>query len=145
LQTAVGDRYVIEAMVKGGYNLGGEQSGHLIFLDYNTTGDGMLAGLQLVDCMLQSFEKLSVLKQKMVKFPQVLLNVPVGDKHKLDNNLKVKATVKEVEDQLADQGRVLVRPSGTESLIRVMAEGSEILLLESYVRTIADVIKIELA
>jgi phosphoglucosamine mutase len=144
LQTAVGDRYVIEAMLKGGYNLGGEQSGHLIFLDYNTTGDGMLAGLQLVDCILQSFEKLSVLKQKMIKFPQVLLNVPVGDKHKLDSNLKVKAAVKAVEDQLADQGRVLVRPSGTESLIRVMAEGSEISLLEDYVRTIADVIKIEL-
>jgi phosphoglucosamine mutase len=145
LQTTVGDRYVIEAMLKGGYNLGGEQSGHLIFLDYNTTGDGMLAGLQLVDHMLQTCEKLSVLKQKMNKFPQVLMNVPVGDKHKLNGNVKVNAAVKAVEDQLAEHGRVLVRPSGTESLIRVMAEGSEISLLEGYVKSIADVITVELA
>jgi phosphoglucosamine mutase len=145
LQTTVGDRYVIEAMLKGGYNLGGEQSGHLIFLDYNTTGDGMLAGLQLADHMLQNCEKLSVLKQKMSKFPQVLVNVPVGDKHKLGGNVKVKAAVKAIEEQLAEHGRVLVRPSGTESLIRVMAEGSEISLLEGYVKRIADVITIELA
>jgi phosphoglucosamine mutase len=86
-----------------------------------------------------------VLKQKMSKFPQVLVNVPVGDKHKLGGNVKVKAAVKAIEDQLAEHGRVLVRPSGTESLIRVMAEGSEISLLEGYVKRIADVITIELA
>jgi phosphoglucosamine mutase len=145
LETAVGDRYVIEAMLKGGFNLGGEQSGHLIFLDYNTTGDGMLAGLQLVDHMAQTSEKLSVLKQKMSKFPQILMNVPVGDKHKLSGNVKVEAAVKAVEDQLAEHGRVLVRPSGTESLIHVMAEGREISLLEGYVKTIAAVITVELA
>jgi phosphoglucosamine mutase len=144
-QTAVGDRYVIAEMAKGDYNLGGEQSGHIIFLDHNTTGDGLLAALQLVDTMLQSGQKLSELKQKMSKYPQVLMNVQVGDKNKLKGNAVVEAAVRKVETQLAEQGRVLVRPSGTESLIRVMAEGSEIKELQDYVKTIAEVITKELA
>jgi phosphoglucosamine mutase len=144
-QTAVGDRYVLEEMRKRGYNLGGEQSGHVIFLDYNTTGDGMLAGLQLVDAIIQSGRKLSELKQIMRKFPQILVNVQVGDKSKLNGNTLVQAAVRQAEVQLADNGRVLVRPSGTESLIRVMAEGAQIKELEIYVNHIVDIIQQELA
>jgi phosphoglucosamine mutase len=144
-QTAVGDRYVMEEMRKGGYNLGGEQSGHLIFLDYNTTGDGILSGLQLVHTMIQTGQSLSELKRKMRKFPQVLVNIKVGDKGKLKGNGAVDAAIRQVEEQLADNGRVLVRPSGTESLIRVMAEGPEIADLEIYVKQITDVIQKELA
>lgn len=139
-RTGVGDRYVMEEMRKGGYNLGGEQSGHVIFLDYNTTGDGILSGIQLVDTIIQSGKKLSELKLKMSKFPQVLVNVRVGDKSKLNGNAAVDAAVRQVEEKLAEDGRVLVRPSGTESLIRVMAEGPEIKKLEIYVKQIADVI-----
>jgi len=139
-KTGVGDRYVMEEMRKGGFNLGGEQSGHLIFLDYITTGDGILSGIQLVDTIIQSGKKLSELKLKMRKFPQVLVNVRVGDKSKLNGNSAVEAAIQEVEEKLADNGRVLVRPSGTESLIRVMAEGPEITELEAYVKQIADVI-----
>jgi phosphoglucosamine mutase len=139
-KTGVGDRYVMEEMRRGGFNLGGEQSGHVIFLDHNTTGDGILSGLQLVDTILQSGKKLSELKLKMRKFPQVLVNVRVGDKSKLNGNEVVEAAIRQVEEKLADNGRVLVRPSGTESLIRVMAEGPEIKELEVYVKQIADVI-----
>jgi phosphoglucosamine mutase len=144
-QTGVGDRYVMEEMRKGGYNLGGEQSGHVIFLDYNTTGDGILSGLQLVDTMIQTGQKLSELKLKMRKFPQVLVNIRVGDKSKLIGNIEVELAIRQVENQLAENGRVLVRPSGTESLIRVMAEGPEIKELEIYVKQIADVIIAQLA
>jgi len=139
-KTGVGDRYVMEEMRKGGFNLGGEQSGHVIFLDYNTTGDGILSGMQLVDTILQSGKKLSELKLKMRKFPQVLVNIRVGDKSKLNGNVEIEAAIRLVEEKLADNGRVLVRPSGTESLIRVMAEGPEIRELEEYVKQIADVI-----
>jgi len=144
-QTIVGDRYVMEAMRKGGFNLGGEQSGHVIFLDHNTTGDGVLSGLQLVDIMIQSGQKLSELRLKMRQFPQVLVNVRVGDKSKLKNNLQVEATIRRIEAILANNGRVLVRPSGTESLIRVMAEGPNIAELEVHVQSIAEVIQRELA
>jgi phosphoglucosamine mutase len=144
-KTSVGDRYVMEEMRRGGFNLGGEQSGHVIFLDHNTTGDGILSGLQLVDTIIQSGKKLSELKLKMRKFPQVLVNVRVGDKIKLNGNEVVEAAIREVEEKLAENGRVLVRPSGTESLIRVMAEGPEIKELEVYVKQIADVIVEQLA
>lgn len=144
-KTAVGDRYVMEEMRKGGYNLGGEQSGHVIFLDYNTTGDGILTALQLVDMMVQSGKKLGELKQIIRKFPQVLVNVRVADKSKLKNNAAIENSIRFVENELGDNGRVLVRPSGTESLIRVMAEGPDKGQVESYVNMIADVIKKELA
>jgi phosphoglucosamine mutase len=144
-KTNVGDRYVMEEMRRGGYNLGGEQSGHVIFLDYNTTGDGILSGLQLVDTILQTGQRLSELKLKMRKFPQVLVNIRVGDKSKLNGNVWVEAAIRDVEEKLAENGRVLVRPSGTESLIRVMAEGPEIKELEVYVKQIADVIVARLA
>lgn len=143
-QTAVGDRYVMEEMRKGGYNLGGEQSGHVIFLDYNTTGDGILTALQLVNTVKQSGKRLSELKQMMLKFPQVLVNVRVADKSKLKNNQAIEQIIRKVEQELGDNGRVLVRPSGTESLIRVMAEGPEKEQVEAYVEEIVSVIKLEL-
>ncbi len=144
-RTAVGDRYVMEEMRKFGYNLGGEQSGHVIFLDYNTTGDGILTGLQLVDTVRQSGKKLGELRQMMRKYPQVLVNVKVGDKAKLQGNAAVRQAVADVERHLGDSGRVLVRPSGTESLIRVMAEGPDKRELESRVADIVQVIQAELA
>jgi len=143
-QTAVGDRYVMEEMRKGGYNLGGEQSGHVIFLDYNTTGDGILTALQLVDTLVQSGKKLSELRGIMRKFPQVLVNVRVADKSGYKGNAAIAAAVADVERELGDNGRVLVRPSGTESLIRVMAEGPEREQVEAYVTRIADVVRAEL-
>ncbi|GAA4827458.1 phosphoglucosamine mutase [Paenibacillus vulneris] len=143
-KTAVGDRYVMEEMRKGGYNLGGEQSGHVIFLDYNTTGDGILTALQLMDTVVQSGQKLSDLKGIMRKYPQKLVNVRVADKSKWKENHAIDEAIRKVEAELGDNGRVLVRPSGTESLIRVMAEGPDKAQVEAYVQDIADVIQKEL-
>ncbi|WP_442602764.1 phosphoglucosamine mutase [Paenibacillus sp. KN14-4R] len=139
-KTAVGDRYVMEEMRKGGYNLGGEQSGHVIFLDYGTTGDGILSGIQLMATVVKSGRKLSELKQIMRKFPQVLVNVRVEDKTKLEGNVEVERAIREVEEKLGDNGRVLVRPSGTESLVRVMAEGPDKDAVEAYVNEIVQVV-----
>lgn len=143
-KTAVGDRYVMEEMRRGGYNLGGEQSGHVIFLDYGTTGDGILTGVQLLQTLVQSGRKLSELKQIMRKFPQVLVNVRVVDKSKLEGNTEVERVIREVEAELGDNGRVLVRPSGTESLIRVMAEGPDKDQVEAFVNRIAKVVEEQL-
>ncbi|MBP1996818.1 phosphoglucosamine mutase [Paenibacillus eucommiae] len=143
-QTAVGDRYVMEEMRKGGYNLGGEQSGHVIFLDYNTTGDGILTGLQLTSTLVQAGRTLSEMKQIMRKFPQVLVNVRVADKSKLSGNELIDEAIRKVEEELGDNGRVLVRPSGTESLIRVMAEGPDKEQVEAYVKEIVQVIETQL-
>ncbi|AEI45970.1 phosphoglucosamine mutase [Paenibacillus mucilaginosus] len=143
-KTAVGDRYVMEEMRRGGYNLGGEQSGHVIFLDYNTTGDGILTALQVMDTLVQSGKSLSELKGIMRKYPQTLVNVRVADKSKLKDNAAVEAAIRQVEEELGDNGRVLVRPSGTESLIRVMAEGPDAAQVEAYVKSIAEVIEREL-
>lgn len=144
VQTAVGDRYVMEEMRRSGYNLGGEQSGHVIFLDHNTTGDGILTALQLVDTLVKSGKKLSELKKAMRKFPQVLVNVRVADKSKYKDNTAINEAIAKVERELGENGRVLVRPSGTESLIRVMAEGPEKDLVEAYVNQIVEVVKQEL-
>ncbi|WP_019124001.1 phosphoglucosamine mutase [Brevibacillus massiliensis] len=144
-KTAVGDRYVVEEMVRGGYNLGGEQSGHIIFLDHNTTGDGLLTGLQLLNVVKESGKPLSELKQVMTKYPQLLVNVAVADKSKLAGNEVIENAIKEAESELADNGRVLVRPSGTEPLVRVMAEGPDKDQLESLVQRIAEVVKRELS
>ncbi len=125
VKTNVGDRYVMEKMLQDRYNFGGEQSGHVIFLDYNTTGDGILTALQLVDVMKQSQQSLSQLKQLMQKYPQVLLNVKVSNKNGLEGNERIGQSIKEAEAKLGHNGRVLVRPSGTEQLIRVMVEGPD--------------------
>ncbi|TGA99004.1 phosphoglucosamine mutase [Sporolactobacillus shoreae] len=121
-QTTVGDRYVMEEMRAGGYSLGGEQSGHIIFLDYATTGDGMLTALQLVSIMKVTGKKLSELASGVRTYPQKLVNIRVVDKFHVTDNQAVAETIKQVEDEMAGDGRILVRPSGTESLIRVMAE-----------------------
>jgi phosphoglucosamine mutase len=143
--TGVGDRYVMEEMRKGGFNLGGEQSGHVIFLDYNTTGDGILSGLQLVATLVRNKKSLAEMRTMMKQYPQVLVNVKGVDKQGLNSNDAVKAIIKDVETRLGDEGRVLVRPSGTEPLIRVMAEGPESDMVRAYVEEIADVIKRELS
>jgi phosphoglucosamine mutase len=143
-QTAVGDRYVVEEMKKGGYNLGGEQSGHIIFLDYNTTGDGLLTGLQLVNIVKFTKKPLSELAAEMKKFPQKLVNVRVTDKHHVTDNQKVKEVIEQVESEMNGDGRILVRPSGTEPLVRVMAEAPSEELCEQYVNRIVAVVKEEM-
>ena len=142
--TAVGDRYVVEEMRKSGYNLGGEQSGHIIFLDYNTTGDGLLTGVQLINIMKITQKSLSELASEMKKFPQKLVNIRVKDKYHVTDNEKVKSVIAEVESEMNGDGRILVRPSGTEPLVRVIAEASTEELCEVYVNRIADVVKEEM-
>jgi phosphoglucosamine mutase len=144
VQTAVGDRYVVEEMKKNGYNLGGEQSGHIIFLDYNTTGDGLLTGLQLANIMKVTGKPLSELAGEMKKFPQVLVNIRVTDKHHVTDNQKVKEVIEQVEAEMNGNGRILVRPSGTEPLVRVMAEASTAELCQEYVSRIAAVVEEEM-
>ncbi len=127
VQTKVGDRYVLENMLQNGHNLGGEQSGHVILLDYNTTGDGLLTALQLVSVMKETKKPLSELKKLITVLPQVIVNAKVpNDKKKaaLENDT-VKAAITELEEKLKGNGRVLIRPSGTEPVIRVMLEGSD--------------------
>jgi phosphoglucosamine mutase len=141
IQTAVGDRYVVEEMKTNGYNLGGEQSGHIIFLDYNTTGDGLLTGIQLVNIMKMTGKSLSELAGEMQKFPQKLVNVRVTDKHHVTDNEKVKTVIGKVEEEMNGNGRILVRPSGTEPLVRVMAEAPTEELCAKYVDEIAEVVK----
>ncbi len=140
-KTAVGDRYVMEEMRKGGYNLGGEQSGHIIFLDYNTTGDGMLSALQLVNVIQETGKPLSELASEMEKFPQVLKNVPVVKKNEVMLNKTVLDAIDKVEKEMGDQGRVLVRPSGTESLVRVMVEAPTLEDCNRYVDEVVEIIQ----
>ncbi|WFA05493.1 phosphoglucosamine mutase [Bacillus sp. HSf4] len=144
VQTAVGDRYVVEAMKKDGFTLGGEQSGHLIFLDYNTTGDGLLSAIMLMNTIKMTGKPLSELAAEMQKFPQLLINVKVTDKYKVTENEKVKAVIEQVEQEMNGDGRILVRPSGTEPLVRVMAEARTKELCEQYVGRIVDVVKAEM-
>lgn len=143
-QTAVGDRYVMEEMRKGGYNLGGEQSGHIIFLDFNTTGDGLLSALQLVNIMKVTKKPLSELASDMKIFPQTLVNIRVQDKHALLTNEVINEKIRHVEEAMGGEGRILVRPSGTEPLVRVMAEAPTQELCDQYVQEIVDVVKKEL-
>lgn len=144
IQTAVGDRYVVEEMKKNNYNLGGEQSGHIIFLDYNTTGDGLLTGIQLVNIMKITGKSLSELAGEMKKFPQKLVNVRVTDKHHVTDNAKVSEVISKVEDEMNGNGRILVRPSGTEPLVRVMAEAPTEELCSQYVDEIVAVVQAEM-
>ncbi|WP_409291020.1 phosphoglucosamine mutase [Peribacillus sp. SCS-37] len=143
-QTAVGDRYVVEEMKRGGFNLGGEQSGHIIFLDYNATGDGLLSGVQLLNIMKVTKKPLSELASDMKKFPQKLVNIRVTDKHGVTDNPKVHAVIQQVEAEMGGNGRILVRPSGTEPLVRVMAEAPTEELCNEYVDRIAQVVQQEM-
>ncbi|KRL94898.1 phosphoglucosamine mutase [Limosilactobacillus equigenerosi] len=139
VKTKVGDRYVVEAMKEHGYNLGGEQSGHIIFLDHNTTGDGMLTALQLLQVVKTSGKTLSELASPVVTYPQELVNITVQDKQAAQQNPALLAVIAEVEDEMAGDGRVLVRPSGTEPLLRIMAEAPTEELVHYYVDKIAKV------
>lgn len=141
--TPVGDRYVLEAMREHGYSLGGEQSGHIIFSDYSTTGDGLITALQLIWATRQSGKRLSELGQVMTRFPQLLVNVRVKSKAGWQENARISTAISAGEGRLGESGRILVRPSGTEPLIRVMAEGPELPQLEQIVHSIAEVIKTE--
>lgn len=144
IPTAVGDRYVVEEMRKNGYNLGGEQSGHIVFLDYNTTGDGMLTALQLINVMKQAKKPLSELASEIKKYPQKLVNVRVKDKYHVTENEKVSEVIAEVEKEMAGNGRILVRPSGTEPLVRVMVEAPTMDECNEYVERIAKVVEEEM-
>lgn len=127
IKTNVGDRYVLEAMVEGGYNLGGEQSGHLILLDHNTTGDGMLTALLLLELLKKDGRDAHTLGGLMTVFPQVLVNAKVENTKKMDylKDQLIQKRISEVEAYFHGQGRVLIRPSGTEPLVRVMIEGKD--------------------
>lgn len=141
--TAVGDRYVMEEMRAGGFGIGGEQSGHIILLQHNTTGDGLLTALHLTDIMVESLQPLSQLRSIMRSFPQILVNVRVATKDGWKENEAIQAAIQRVEEALGADGRVLVRPSGTEPLIRVMAEGPEEEALREYVNDIAEIVRRE--
>ncbi|EHI69930.1 phosphoglucosamine mutase [Streptococcus ictaluri] len=144
--TAVGDRYVVEEMRRSGYNLGGEQSGHVIIMDYNTTGDGQLTAIQLTKVMKETGKKLSELAAQVTIYPQKLVNIRV------ENSMKDKATevpaiaevIAKMEAEMDGNGRILVRPSGTEPLLRVMAEAPTDEAVDYYVDTIADVVRAEI-
>ncbi|HPT86370.1 MAG TPA: phosphoglucosamine mutase [Bacillota bacterium] len=142
--TANGDRYVLEALREQGLVLGGEQSGHIIFLEKNTTGDGVLTALQLISVVAETGEKLSALAGQMQRFPQVLENVRVSRKEGWDKNLRIKQAIQEAEKVLEGTGRIFVRASGTEPLIRVMAEGPDEGVLKDLVSRVAEVIEEEL-
>ena len=144
VKTAVGDRYVVEEMRANDYNLGGEQSGHIVFLDFNTTGDGLLTGIQLVNIMKATGKRLSELAGEMKIFPQKLVNVRVTDKHAVTENEKVAEVIAAVEAEMNGNGRILVRPSGTEPLVRVMVEAATVQDCENYVNRIADVVQAEM-
>jgi phosphoglucosamine mutase len=141
IKTAVGDRYVVEEMLKGGYNLGGEQSGHLIFLDQNTTGDGVMAALQLLAVMRGLGLPLSELAEVMIPLPQVLVNVRVRERKDIMTIPSIATVIKGVEEKLANEGRVLIRYSGTEPLLRIMLEGQDKYEITRWANEIADLVK----
>ncbi|HEL1696177.1 TPA: phosphoglucosamine mutase [Streptococcus suis] len=144
--TAVGDRYVVEEMRKEGYNVGGEQSGHVILMDYNTTGDGQLTAVQLTKIMKETGKKLSELAAEVTIYPQKLFNIRVENSMK-DKAMEVPAIaaiIEKMEAEMAGNGRILVRPSGTEPLLRVMAEAPTDAEVDYYVDTIADVVRAEI-
>lgn len=137
-KTQVGDKYVNENMVTNGYVLGGEQSGHIIFSKYATTGDGILTSLKIMETIIESKKTIDELLLPIKIYPQVLKNVPVTDKQKVLNDMNVKNKINEIENRLGNDGRVLVRPSGTEMIIRVMVEAKTEEECEKYVNQITD-------
>ena len=139
--TQVGDRYVLENMLKNGYKLGGEQSGHIIFTDFSTTGDGPITAVQVLSSLKRSGKKASELTALMKTYPQLLVNVNVKNKEGWEDSDEIKAAIEAGEKELGADGRVLVRPSGTEQLIRVMAEGPDQDQLNDICQKIAAVVK----
>lgn len=144
IETKVGDRYVLEQIREGGYTLGGEQSGHLIFSRFATTGDGILTGLQLAAQIAATGKSLRELAQVMKVYPQVLINVPGVNKDAVETNLELQKTVREAQSDLGERGRVLLRASGTESLVRVMVEAMDAGTAQSWAERIARVVEKEL-
>ena len=144
VETRVGDRYVLEAMREGGYSLGGEQSGHIIFSQYATTGDGVLTGLQIAARMVHTGKSLAELAAQMPVYPQVLINVPGVDKSRVDD-IKLQELVSQASAELGDEGRVLLRASGTESLVRVMVEAADHGTAQSWAERIARMVEMRLA
>jgi phosphoglucosamine mutase len=145
LQTKVGDRYVLETLNERGLSLGGEQSGHVIMTDFATTGDGILTGLHLVAEMARSGKSLAELSEVMTVFPQVMVNVKDVEHHRLAGDPGIAAAVAAAEARLGDTGRVLLRPSGTEPLVRVMVEAAQQALAETIAHELADVVRVRLA
>lgn len=143
LKTKVGDRYVLEAMLKGGYSLGGEQSGHVIFLDHNTTGDGLLTALQITSVLKHTGKNLKELASVMNIYPQILVNAKVTNSKKYDymDDSIIQEEIKKVEEHFHGKGRVLIRPSGTEPLVRVMIEGEKQEELEEIANNVAKIIE----
>jgi phosphoglucosamine mutase len=144
ITTAVGDRYVLETMLEKDYALGGEQSGHVIMRNYANTGDGILTALQLIQEVVRSGKTLAELAASMVRFPQVLINVKDVAKEKLDGSAVIAAAVKKTQDELGSNGRVLLRASGTEALVRVMVEAQSDNIATNIAQQLADVVKGEL-
>jgi phosphoglucosamine mutase len=144
ITTAVGDRYVLEKMLEGDFSLGGEQSGHLIMREFANTGDGILTALQLAQEVVRTSKPLAELASAMKRFPQVLITVPNVAKDKLSTSKVISDAVAEAEAKLADNGRVLLRASGTEPLVRVMVEASSDNLAQEIAATLAAVVKAEL-
>ena len=136
VETKVGDRYVLEEMLKNNYNLGGEQSGHIILLDYNPTGDGILTSLMIIKTLIENKQKASEARNTISIFPQVLVNAKVNSEKKYDyfEDKEIQEEIKKIEEEFADNGRVLIRTSGTEPLVRVMIEGSD----EKYIKEKAE-------
>ena len=143
IQTKVGDRYVLEEMLKEGYNLGGEQSGHIILLDYNPTGDGILTSLMLIKTLLEEGKKASELGDEIKLYPQILINAKVDSNKKYDyeKNEEIKKAIEKLEEEFAGNGRVLIRPSGTEPLVRVMIEGEDQKYITKKAKEIAKLIE----
>ena len=144
IEAQVGDRYIVEAMQKQKFNLGGEQSGHIVFLDHNTTGDGLIAALKILAIMRKTGKKLSELKKCMTHYPQVLHNIHVKNKEDFTQFPKIVSTIKKVEQALGENGRVLVRYSGTEPLARVMVEGEDYSVIQGFADEIAQSIRAHL-
>jgi phosphoglucosamine mutase len=141
LTTAVGDRYVLEALTEKGLSLGGEQSGHVIFTDAATTGDGLLTALRLMSCMASSGRSLAELASIVQRLPQVLVNVQVSDKATVAASAEVQAAVGKAASELGDNGRILLRPSGTEQLVRVMVEAGTQIQADKIAHRVADIVR----
>jgi phosphoglucosamine mutase len=141
LRTQVGDRYVVDAMREGGFNLGGEQSGHIIFLDHNTSGDGLITALQVLAVMRRKERTLSELTADFVRYPQVLLNVRVAEKKPIEGLSEFSKTVERIEGALDGRGRVLIRYSGTEPKARIMVEGDDEKQIREYAHDLAEALR----
>jgi phosphoglucosamine mutase len=144
-QTRVGDRYVLEAMHNGDFSLGGEQSGHIVMMEHATTGDGVLTGLHLMRTMVGTGKPLAELAAVMTRLPQVLVNVPGVDKSRADTDPELTQAVAEAAAELGDRGRILLRPSGTEALVRVMVEAETLDEANSVAHRLAEVVRNRLA